>query len=290
MSDLLISLKNIHKRYSESTVLTGVTLEVRRGECLLLRGGNGQGKSTLLKLLAGLIAPTSGERLVTGSRQPVIGYAPDRLDGLTMTSAEYLLHMGRIAGMKPDVLQTRIQELHKRFRLEMANKTNMRHYSKGMLQKVNMMQASLQEPDLLLLDEPFSGLDKESMEHLLSSLHAVQQRGTAIVAAVHGDVPMEFLLHRTMIVRNGELFLERTESADAKETERRSISYEVKCKLGERQERAIARSFPSVQLTPEGAGSYCCSIPETELKSFITELLGSEGILLSLRRREEGER
>jgi ABC-type multidrug transport system ATPase subunit len=292
MTELLVSLKNVHKRYGSSTVLSEVNLEIRKGECLLLRGGNGQGKSTLLKLLAGLIAPTSGERIIVGSPPPVIGYAPDRLAGLTMTSADYLRHMGRIAGIEPRALQPRILELHERFRLDPANKTNMRHYSKGMLQKVNMMQASLREPDLLLLDEPFSGLDKASVEHLLSSLQAVQQRGTAIVVAVHGDVPAESLLYRTLLVRNGELFLEREreEGVGAKGSPQRGVRYEVKSKLDERQMKRLGLSFPAVQLTLEDNGCYCCYIPESELKRFISELLEAEGLLLSLQRHvEEGK-
>ncbi len=289
MTELLVSLKNVHKRYGGSTVLSEVSLELRKGECLLLRGGNGQGKSTLLKLLAGLIAPTSGERIIVGSPPPVIGYAPDRLAGLAMTSVDYLRHMGRIAGIEPRALQPRILELHERFRLDPANKTNMRHYSKGMLQKVNMMQASLREPDLLLLDEPFSGLDKASVEHLLSSLQAVQQIGTAIVVAVHGDIPAEYLLYRTLLVRNGELFLEReqAEGIGAKGSPQRGVRYEVKSKLDERQMKRLGLSFPAVQLALEDDGCYCCFIPESDLKRFISELLEAEGLLLSLQRHEE---
>lgn len=289
MTELLVSLKNVHKRYGGSTVLSEVNLELRKGECLLLRGGNGQGKSTLLKLLAGLIAPTSGERIIVGSPPPVIGYAPDRLAGLAMTSADYLRHMGRIAGIEPRALQPRILELHERFRLDPANKTNMRHYSKGMLQKVNMMQASLREPDLLLLDEPFSGLDKASVEHLLSSLQAVQQIGTAIVVAVHGDIPAEYLLYRTLLVRNGELFLEQEqeEGVRAKGSPQREVRYEVKSKLDERQVNRLELSFPAVQLAPEDDGCYCCFIPESGLQRFIAELLEAGGILLSLQRQEE---
>ncbi|MHA7965494.1 ATP-binding cassette domain-containing protein [Paenibacillus sp. CAU 1782] len=290
MSDLLVGLKNIHKRYGGSTVLSEATLEIRRGECLLLRGGNGQGKSTLLKLLAGLISPTSGERIVAGPPRPVIGYAPDRLPGLNMTSAEYLRHMGRIAGMEGHALQTRISELHERFKLDMTNATNMRHYSKGMLQKVNMMQASLREPDLLLLDEPFSGLDKESVEHLLSSLHSVQMRGTAIVAAVHGSVPVESLVYRTIVVRNGELFSKWTEGDEVKETTQKGIRYEVKCKLDEHQARRLALSYPSVKLELEGDGGYYGFIPEYELTGFIKELVENKGVLLFVQRLEgDGE-
>ncbi|OXM13580.1 ATP-binding cassette domain-containing protein [Paenibacillus herberti] len=149
----LLLLRDVGKRYGDRDILSSVSLRLQEGEIVFIRGGNGSGKSTLLKLAAGLVPLDSGTRSIQPSK--MISYTPDRLPKLKMTSDEYLTHMGRISGMNKQPLQDRIKELHEWFDLPYRSKTHLSHYSKGMLQKTNLMQAILRQPDLLLLDEHF---------------------------------------------------------------------------------------------------------------------------------------
>lgn len=175
-SDILVTLTEVTKKYGNRDVLTDISLTIRQGDCIILRGSNGSGKSTLLRIVCGLIPLTSGQRSLKHPKL-VIGYTPDRLSKLRMTSTEYLTHMGKISNMPKKGLPARIKELHAFFNLEQSHSLKMTHFSKGMLQKVNLMQAMIKTPDLLVMDEPFSGLDKESTKHLLASLKKIKADG-----------------------------------------------------------------------------------------------------------------
>ncbi len=174
----------------------------------MLQGSNGSGKSTLIKIAANLVAPSSGIRKVAARKTITIGYAPDHLPKLKLSSSEYLRYMGRISGMDKQILADKILELHRLFQLDPGSSAYLLHYSKGMLQKVNLMQASLQKPDLLLLDEPLSGLDAESQAHLLTALQKIHEQGTAVMAAVHDSLLIEALGGTKLQLKEGILSVE----------------------------------------------------------------------------------
>ncbi|MGU3473307.1 ATP-binding cassette domain-containing protein [Paenibacillus sp. D51F] len=204
----IITLSNISKSYEKRKILSSVNLSVQPGHVYMLQGSNGSGKSTLIKIAANLVAPSSGIRKVAACKTITIGYAPDHLPKLKLSSSEYLRYMGRIAGMDKHVLTDKILELHRLFQLDPDSSSYLLHYSKGMLQKVNLMQASLQKPDLLLLDEPLSGLDAVSQAHLLEALQKINRQGTAVVAAVHDSLLIEALGGTMLQLNKGILSVE----------------------------------------------------------------------------------
>ncbi|MFC3803593.1 ATP-binding cassette domain-containing protein [Cohnella sp. GCM10012308] len=186
--NVVLRLVQASKQYKGKTVLNRVTLEMSRGETVALTGPNGSGKSTLLKLMAGLSALSSGKREVRGSGEGgslIIGYAPDHLPKLKFTAREYLHHMASIRGLEAAARTRRIEELLELVDLRDKPGQQMKFFSKGMLQKVNLVQALLGDPELLLLDEPIGGLDEEAQGVLASMLMSLRQKGTAIVAASH---------------------------------------------------------------------------------------------------------
>ncbi|MDR9746247.1 ATP-binding cassette domain-containing protein [Paenibacillus taichungensis] len=132
--EALLTLKEVSKKYGNRDVLTKVSLTINKGDCIILRGNNGSGKSTMLRIVSGLIPISSGERILKRSNL-VIGYTPDRLSKLRMTSTEYLTHMGKISGIPGNNLKNPISELHDFFSLEQSITLKMTHFSKGMLQK-----------------------------------------------------------------------------------------------------------------------------------------------------------
>ncbi|WP_438446584.1 ABC transporter ATP-binding protein [Gorillibacterium sp. sgz5001074] len=184
----LVRVSGLAKTYGRRTVLQPVSFELEQGECLVLSGPNGSGKSTLLRLLAGLTKPDQGTITLEWEGPYAlrrIGYVPDRMPLLRFTPTEYLRHMGAIRGMEKGRRERRIKELLAFCRLETAEGQPIRQFSKGMLQKVGLMQALLDEPQLLLLDEPFSGLDAGSQADLLGLLQELKDQGLALVLVSH---------------------------------------------------------------------------------------------------------
>ncbi|MDI4643371.1 ATP-binding cassette domain-containing protein [Cohnella hashimotonis] len=204
----ILRLIQASKQYKGKTVLQRVSLEINRGETVAVTGPNGSGKSTLLKLIAGLSALSSGKREVSGSGEGgslVIGYAPDHLPKLKFTAREYLNHMASIRGLEAATRTRKIEELLELVDLRDRPGQQMKFFSKGMLQKVNLVQALLGDPELLLLDEPVGGLDEEAQGVLASMLMSLRQKGTAIVVASHEQTLIGQWADRTLAISDGRI-------------------------------------------------------------------------------------
>ncbi|MGO4729783.1 ATP-binding cassette domain-containing protein [Paenibacillus sp. 2KB_22] len=199
-----ILLQQVSKRLGHAQVLNQINLEVKQGECAVLVGRNGSGKSTLLRMLAGILLPDTGSihRILKGSER----YAVDGLPRLPFTSGEYLWEMGRIRGIRPEVLRGRIRELSELLYLDTAIDQKLPLLSKGTLQKVNLIQALLPGPGgLLLLDEPLSGLDIPAQEAVVSLLGEWKGEGTCIVTACHEPLLIERLADQVIVLKKGSV-------------------------------------------------------------------------------------
>ncbi|MER6664280.1 ATP-binding cassette domain-containing protein [Amycolatopsis japonica] len=176
----LIRLEGVGKRYGRGEpVLADVDLDVPAGRVLGVLGSNGSGKSTLLRILAALARETSG--IVVGD--PRVGYLPDRFPaGQRMSARAYLRHMARIDG---HVDLSAIDPLLDRLALVGGPDAPLRTLSKGNAQKVGLAQAVLVEPDLLILDEPWSGLDVEAHTVLGELVAETKERGASVVFTDH---------------------------------------------------------------------------------------------------------
>jgi len=192
----LLSLHEVRKRYGrEPGVLDGVSLDVAPGRVVCVLGGNGSGKSTLLRILAGLARPSSGTRVGT----PRLGYLPDRFPaGQRMRASAYLAHLGRIGGLSTVDSSTRAAYWLRRLDLVSTatdgdkGEVALRQLSKGNAQKVGLAQALLHDPELLVMDEPFSGLDRSAHGVLAEIIAERRERGAGIVFSEHrGDIAAE---------------------------------------------------------------------------------------------------
>ncbi|MGW1026401.1 ATP-binding cassette domain-containing protein [Streptomyces sp. NPDC002577] len=160
-------------------------MEISTGDVLAVVGSNGSGKSTLLRILVGLSQPTSGS--VSG-RPPHIGYVPDRFTVHDRISAiSYLTHMGRIRGMSASTARARGDHLLERLSLVGGRNASLRTLSKGNAQKVALAQALLVQPDLLVLDEPWSGLDASAHGVLAEFIDEVAAQGGSVVFTDHRE-------------------------------------------------------------------------------------------------------
>lgn len=279
----LLTLKEASKKYGGREILTDVSLAISQGDCIIIRGNNGSGKSTMLRMVSGLIPLTSGQRLLEHTNL-VIGYTPDRLSKLRMTSTEYLTHMGRISGMTKKELKERIKELHDLFRLEQSDQLKMSHFSKGMLQKTNVMQAMIKPPDLLVLDEPFSGLDEESTGHLLHSLNKIKEEGTSILAAVHDPLLASQLESKTYWIHQGRLSKESIHTS----SEQKVVYFELEGSLDLSVVDHLLEFFPDITYKRSENGYMVMTFMYKDYRSFLPEFINKGGEIVSLTRKELG--
>ncbi|MCU4818550.1 ABC transporter ATP-binding protein [Bacillus cereus] len=199
----LVELKNISKVYTNKNVLRDISLTIDEGEIIAILGGNGTGKSTILRIIAGLERPSSG-KIIYPKKSIRVGYVPERFSKLLrFTPSEYLNYVGKIDGLSKEYLTKRIPYLLNRFQLKALNDQWIMNLSKGNIQKVGIIQAILQSPELLILDEPISGLDLHAQQELLTVLKELKEQGTTILLTYHESNIFESLVEKTYDLNNG---------------------------------------------------------------------------------------
>ena len=198
----MLEVRNLAKRYGDVPALQELTARVEAGQCLILLGRNGAGKTTALRCMAGVLVPSAGEVRVDGidaSDDPAgvrarVGLMPE-VPGLyeRMSARAYLDYFGAIYDIEPSVRRRRIGELLELFELSGAGDRWLGTFSKGMRQKVALIRATLHRPKLVLADEPTSALDPDSARRAWSYLQDLQKDGCALVICTHSMEEAEHL-------------------------------------------------------------------------------------------------
>jgi len=209
-----VKLSGVSKRYGDVTAVDYLDLEVRRGEVFGLLGPNGSGKSTTLKLILGLVKPDSGSVNVLGINvedDPVavkrkIGYVPEspRIYEF-LTALEFLDFTGDVYGMAPEEKKKRIEEFVRALDLEGREDDIISSYSEGMKQKVVIISALMHKPELLLLDEPLSGLDPKSARIVKDLLRELASQGVTTTMSTHILEIAQAMCDRIAIMYGGRL-------------------------------------------------------------------------------------
>lgn len=179
-SGSVIRARGLEKRYGDKRVLRGIDFDVARDAFLLVTGPNGSGKTTLLRLCAGLAAPSAGELDVRAERGRIGFVGHESLVYRELTALENLELYGRLYRVAER--RERIGMLLERFGLWDVRHERTSSYSRGMLQRLALCRALLHEPELLVLDEPYSGLDDDGTALLDRELEELRPRGTFVVA------------------------------------------------------------------------------------------------------------
>ena len=210
----MLELRDVHKRYSSIPVVQGVSFQAHPGEVTGYLGANGSGKSTTMKMILGLIAASSGEILFEGVpiQQDIlrfrsrVGYVPEEPHLYThLSGLEYLEMVAQLRDLAFGPAAKCISEMLRFFGLHGDRDTSISSYSKGMKQKVLLIAALLHNPDLVLLDEPFSGLDVGTSLMFRSLIQELAARGKVILFSSHELETVERISSHVVILHKGKI-------------------------------------------------------------------------------------
>ena len=216
--DVIIETRNLTKVYKDIwgrpkvNALESLDLEVRRGEIFGLLGPNGSGKSTTIKLILGLLFPTSGQALVFNkeasdvSKNERIGYLPEESYLYKFLNAEETLDFyGRLFNMSAGRRKQRVRDLIKLIDIEWAQRRQLKEYSKGMTRRIGLAQALINDPELIVLDEPTTGLDPIGTREMKDLIVRLRDQGKTILMCSHLLADVQDVCDRIAILHQGEL-------------------------------------------------------------------------------------
>ncbi len=209
----MIQVENLVKHYAQVRAVDGVSFAVERGEIFGLLGPNGAGKTTIIRTMMDIIKPDGGTITLMGQRvsetsKSRIGYLPEER-GLykNYKLLECLSYLGALKGMTRKDARARALSLLERTNLDDYAQRRVKELSKGMNQKAQFLAAIVHDPDLLIMDEPFQGLDPVNTELLKSILLEEQARGKTIILSTHNMNQVEELCDRILLIDHGQAVL-----------------------------------------------------------------------------------
>lgn len=268
---LAVSAKGLVKNFGGRRVVDGVDIAVPTGSIYGVLGPNGAGKTTTLRMLLGIIEPDAGERSLLGYSRPReasdhIGYLPEER-GLypAMRAKEAIAFMGALRGLDWCTGRKRAVELMEAAGLGHAADDKIRKLSKGMAQFVQLLGSVVHQPDLLVLDEPFSGLDPVNQERLEALIRAERDRGATVLFSTHIMSHAERLCDRLAIIAGGKRQFEGT-VADARGTLPQQVHY-----VPHHAGNGLRALLPAAA-EPEGNG-WRFPLPEEGIEALLVRLI-----------------
>lgn len=220
---ITVEVSNLTKIYESSykkrriTALTNFNLSVEEGTVFGLLGPNGAGKTTLVKVLLGIVHPTLGSAKILGQNinnyeiRKRVGYLPENHKFPPYLNGEDVLrYVGKLSGCTNDEINSRIDGLLKLVKMEKWKKTKVKKYSKGMMQRLGLAQALINNPDLIFLDEPTDGVDPIGRKEIRDILLNLKKEGKTIFINSHLLSEVELISDRVAILNNGLLIKEGT--------------------------------------------------------------------------------
>jgi ABC-2 type transport system ATP-binding protein len=209
-----LQLKNVRKAYQDKVAVKGLDLEVPKGSVFGLLGPNGAGKTTTIRMAMDIIGPDSGEVLILGQKtdkmlRDRIGYMPEER-GLyqKMIVEELLVFMAELKGVKPAESKKRMVPWLERLGLGDVKRKKANELSKGMQQKVQFIQTLLHDPEILILDEPMSGLDPVGTNIMRDAMIELSRAGKTLIVSSHQMATVEQMCDRVVLINHGEKVLD----------------------------------------------------------------------------------
>jgi ABC-2 type transport system ATP-binding protein len=210
----MLELRNVSKSYRRIPAVEDVSFVLRPGEILGYLGPNGAGKSTTVKMVIGMIRPTRGKVLFAGQDihqdlpryRAALGYVPEEAQVYThLSGLEYLQLVGRLRGMQEKRLEEKARTILHLLSLEAAQYSALSEYSKGMKQRVLIASALLHDPQLIVFDEPLSGLDATSARLFKDLLALLAREGRAVLYISHVLEVVERVCERVIVLSKGRV-------------------------------------------------------------------------------------
>ena len=222
MIDSVLSLRGVVKSYDKKLAVDNVSFEVPKGSIFGLLGPNGAGKTSIIRIITGITRADTGEIFMDGvplnSRHPeLIGYMPEER-GLykKMKVGEHLLYLARLKGLSAKQAKERILHWMEKFEISDWWNKKVEELSKGMQQKIQFIATIIHAPPLLILDEPFSGLDPVNTNLIKDEIYQLKEQGTSIIFSTHRMEQVEEICEHIVLINGGQNVLEG-KVADIKE-------------------------------------------------------------------------
>lgn len=213
--DIAISVQNVYKRFGEETVLTGVSHDFEEGKIHGIVGNNGSGKTVLMKCICGFLLPTKGKILVRYKQVGKDMDFPGDL-GLIIETPGFLpgssgmKNLQILASLKKKINDEVIRQTIRRVGLDPDMKKPVGKYSLGMRQRLGIAQAIMENPSILILDEPLNGLDKSGVKHMRGLIKGLREQGKTIILASHNQADIDELCDTVCEMDAGVLTVVRT--------------------------------------------------------------------------------
>lgn len=212
-SSTLLEVEKISKTYATTRAVDALSLEVNRGEIFGLLGPNGAGKTTAIRMMLDIIKPDGGRIAVFGGpmneeKKERVGYLPEErglYDDMALTDT--LVFLGQLKGLGRSEAQERVQSYLKEVELWDARDRKIEALSRGMQQKAQFVAATMHEPDLIIIDEPFSGLDPVNTRLIKKLIYRMRDRGAGIIMSTHQMHQVEEMCERILLINHGERVL-----------------------------------------------------------------------------------
>lgn len=212
-SDYALEIRHLYKTYTTVRAVDDISFEVQHGEIFGLLGPNGAGKTTIIRILLDIIKPDAGQISILGGpmneeKKTRIGYLPEER-GLyeDMTLWETLLFLGQLKGLSRQTAETRAEAYLREVELWEPRDRKIEALSRGMNQKAQFVAATMHEPELIIVDEPFSGLDPVNTRIIKNLLYEMSERGAAIIMSTHQMHQVEEMCERILLIDRGKRVL-----------------------------------------------------------------------------------
>lgn len=209
----ILSLQNISKSFGDKKANDGISLEVRESSIFGMLGPNGAGKTTLIRIITNIITPDSGTIILDGrpfehSHHEIIGYMPEER-GLykKMKIGEHLIYLARLKNLSKQDARNKVSMWLEKFNITDWYEKRVEELSKGMQQKVQFIATVINDPKLLILDEPFSGLDPINGNLIKAEIQELKKKGTAIIFSTHRMEQVEEICEDIALINNGKNIL-----------------------------------------------------------------------------------
>lgn len=207
---MYLEIKNLSKSISGKSILEHIDLEMDRGRIYGLRGKNGSGKTMLMRSICGLILPTEGTICINGEILHKDISFPRSIGALIENPgfiAEYsgFKNLSTLASIKKAVTTEEIRSLMQKMELDPDDKKKFKKYSLGMKQKIGIIAAIMEQPELIVLDEPINALDEKSVNIVKELLLEQRKRGALIIISCHDKEELEFLADEVFCLENGKV-------------------------------------------------------------------------------------